>query len=100
MALDRRRAQFQQDLMVPASALPRSPGRPFYAALNKLLPEAEFDAYVEGLCEPLYREGRRPSIPPSVNVRLLFIGYFEGSTRSEGSLGAAATASRCAASLG
>ena len=78
MALDRRRAQFQQDLMVPASALPRSPGRPFYAALNKLLPEAEFDAYVEGLCETLYRDGGRPSIPPGVYIRMLVIGYFEG----------------------
>lgn len=64
--------------MVPTSALPRSPGHPFYAALNKLLAEAKFDAYVEGLCEPLYREGGRPSIPPGVYFRMLFIGYFEG----------------------
>jgi len=78
MALGRRREQFQQDLMVPASALPRSPGHPFYAALNRLLSEAKFDAYVEGLCEPLYREGGRPSIPPGVYFRMLFIGYFEG----------------------
>jgi transposase len=78
MALGRRRDQFQQELMVPTSALPRSPGHPFYAALNKLLAEARFDAYVEGLCEPLYREGGRPSIPPGVFFRMLFIGYFEG----------------------
>ena len=64
--------------MVPTSALPRSPGHPFYAALNKLLAEAKFDAYVEGLCEPLYREGGRPSIPPGIYFRMLFIGYFEG----------------------
>ena len=64
--------------MVPTSALPRSPGHPFYAALNKLLAEAKFDAYVEGLCEPLYRDGGRPSIPPGVFFRMLFIGYFEG----------------------
>lgn len=78
MALGRRREQFQQDLMVSASALPRSPGHPFYAALNRLLSEAKFDAYVEGLCEPLYRDGGRPSIPPGVYFRMLFIGYFEG----------------------
>jgi transposase len=78
MALGRRREQFQQDLMVPASALPRSPGHPFYAAINRLLSEAKFDAYVEGLCEPLYREGGRPLIPPGVYFRMLFIGYFEG----------------------
>ena len=60
--------------MVPTSALLRSPGHPFYAALNKLLADAQFDAYVEGLCEPLYRDGGRPSIPPGVFFRMLFIG--------------------------
>ena len=64
--------------MVPTSALPRSPGHPFYVALNKLLGEAKFDAYVEALCEPLYREGGRPSVPPGVFFRMLFVGYFEG----------------------
>ena len=49
MDLGRRREQFQQDLMVPASAVPRSLGQPSYAALNKLLAEAKFDAYLEGL---------------------------------------------------
>src|SRR5215831_2127388 len=78
MALGRRREKFQQELMVPSSALPRSPGHPFYVALNALLAEAKFDSYVEGLCEPLYREGGRPSIPPGVYFRMLFIGYFEG----------------------
>jgi transposase len=78
MALGRRRERFQQDLMVPTSALPRSPGHPLYVALNKLLAEARFDAYVEGLCEPLYRERGRPSIPPGVYFCMLFIGYFEG----------------------
>jgi transposase len=78
MVLGRRREQFQQELMVPTSSLPRSPGHPFYVALNKLLAESKFDAYVEGLCESLYREGGRPSIPPGVFFRMLFIGYFEG----------------------
>jgi transposase len=78
MALGRRRDRFQQELMVPTSALPRSPGHPFYVALNKLLAEAKFDAYVEDLCAPLYRDGGRPSIPPGVLFRMLFIGYFEG----------------------
>lgn len=77
MALGRRQG-VQQELMVPTSALPRSPGHPFYVALNRLLQEAKFDEYVEGLCEPLYKEGGRPSIPPGVFFRMLFIGYFEG----------------------
>jgi len=78
MALGRRREKFQQELMVPTSALPRSPGHPFYVALNKLLAEAKFDEYVEGLCEPHYEDGGRPSIPPGVFFRMLFVGYFEG----------------------
>ena len=79
--------------MVPTSALPRSPGHPFYATLNKLLAEAKFDPYVEGLCEPLYRDGGRPSIPPGVFFRMLFIGYFEGIDSQRG------IAWRCADSL-
>jgi transposase len=78
MAIGRRRDRFQQELMVPTSSLPRSPGHPFYVALNKLLAEAKFDVYVEDLCAPLYQEGGRPSIPPGVFFRMLFIGYFEG----------------------
>jgi transposase len=78
MALGRRKQNVQQELMVPTSALPRSPGHPFYVALNRLLAEAKFDAYVESLCEPLYGEGGRPSIPPGVFFRMLFVGYFEG----------------------
>jgi transposase len=74
MALGRRKQNVQQELMVPTSALQRSPGHPFYVALNKLLGEAKFDAYVEGLCEPLYREGGRPSIPPGVFFRLVKSG--------------------------
>lgn len=77
MALGRRKSQ-QQEMFIPTSALPRSPGHPFYEALNKLLKDAKFDTYVEGLCEPLYKEGGRPSIPPGVFFRMLFIGYFEG----------------------
>ena len=78
MALGKRRRNLQQELMVPTSALPRSPGHPFYVALNHLLTEAGFDTYVEDLCAPLYKESGRPSIPPGVFFRMLFIGYFEG----------------------
>src|SRR4051812_11263698 len=30
------------------------------------------------LCEPCYARHGRPSIPPGVYFRMLFIGYFEG----------------------
>ncbi len=77
MALGKRRDK-QQALLVSTTNLPRSPGHPFYAKLNELLSEAKFDHYVESLCEPYYKEGGRPSIPPGVYFRMLLVGYFEG----------------------
>jgi transposase len=62
-----------------ASELPRSPGHTFYDKLNRLLAEAEFDRRCEELCAPYYADGAgRPSIPPGVYFRMLFVGYFEG----------------------
>ena len=63
MALGKWTSEKQKDLFIAAADMRRSPGHPFYVALNKLLAEAKFDAYVEGLCEPVYREGGRPSLP-------------------------------------
>jgi hypothetical protein len=83
MALGRRRERFQQELMVPTSALPRSPGHPFYVALNKWLAEAGFHASVESLCEPLYREGGRSSIPPGVYFRML-ASFYKRRARDQG----------------
>jgi transposase len=80
MALGRRRAERQEELFVPHDRLPRSEGHVFYRQLNELLAEAEFDRFVETLCQPRYdEEGRgRPSIPPGVYFRMLLVGYFEG----------------------
>lgn len=78
MALGKWTNEKQQDLFIAAASLPRSPGHPFYQALNRLLAEAGFDAYVEELCAPLYKEGGRPGVPPGVFFRMLFVGYFEG----------------------
>lgn len=59
--------------------LPKAPGHPFYVKLNELLGEADFDCWVEGLCEEFYSRGTgRPSIPPGVYFRMLLLGYFEG----------------------
>lgn len=77
MALGKRRDK-QQELLVPTTSLPRSPGHPFYAKLNELLGNAGFDCHVESLCEPYYKDGGRPSIPPGVYFRMLLVGYFEG----------------------
>ncbi|MGH8132433.1 MAG: transposase [Steroidobacteraceae bacterium] len=78
MALGRREA-VQAEMFVAAKDLPRSPGHVFYAKLNVLLAEADFDRRVEALCEPYYADDvGRPGIPPGLYFRMLFIGFFEG----------------------
>jgi transposase len=80
MAMGKRRQQ-QEVLFLPASALPRSAGHPFYRKLNELLAEADFDRWVEGRCQRYYvTEEKRgqPSTPPGVYFRMLLVGYFEG----------------------
>jgi transposase len=92
MALGRRKPQ-QADLFVPTAELATGPGHPFYTKLNQVLAEAGFDAFVEKLCAPFYKDGGRPSIPPGVYFRMVFIGYFEGLDSQRG------IAWRCADSL-
>jgi transposase len=78
MALGKRRHE-QQEAWVATSALPKSPGHPFYRTLNQLLAELDFDRWVERLCAPYYAQNvGRPSIPPGVYFRMILIGYFEG----------------------
>ena len=79
MALGKRKRERQLEAFVTASDLPRSPGHPFYTALNRLLAENDFDSFVEALCAPFYAGVMgRPSIPPGVFFRMTFVGYFEG----------------------
>lgn len=74
-----KRSDKQPELWVPTQALPEAPGHPFYRKLNELLDAAGFDAFVEDLCQLYYAEDLgRPSIPPGVYFRMLFVGYFEG----------------------
>jgi transposase len=78
MALGRRRRE-QQGMWVVSTDLPKSPGHPFYRKLNQLLAAAEFDRWIETLCQPYYAETMgRPSIPPGVYFRMILVGYFEG----------------------
>ena len=59
-----------------------------------LLAEADFDAWIEQLCEPYYSDGKgRPGIPPGVYFRMLLVGHFEGISSQRG------IAWRCANSL-
>ena len=93
MALGKRRQQ-QVELFVPTTSINQGPGHPFYSKLNEVLAEAGFDAFLEELCAPFYKEGGRPGIPPGVYFRMVLIGYFEGIDSQRG------IAWRCADSLG
>jgi transposase len=93
MALGKRKIQ-QSELFIPAAKLVQGPGHPFYSKLNDVLATVEFDDFTERLCAPYYKDGGRPSIPPGVYFRMLFIGYFEGLDSQRG------IAWRCADSLG
>lgn len=76
-----RREERQAPMWLAGTELARSPGHRFYEKLNELLSEATFDTRVEQLCTPYFEaddKPGRPSIPPGVYFRMLFIGYFEG----------------------
>ena len=85
MSMSKRRESRQAEMFVQTSALPDSPGHPFYTKLNELLAAHGFDAFVEEQCAPYYAEKLgRPSIPPGVYFRMLMIGYFEGLSSERG----------------
>jgi transposase len=93
MAMGRQESQ-QEHMWIAAQALPRSPGHVFYEKLNAVLEVGGFDRFVEELCARHYAEDvGRPSIPPGVYFRMLFVGYFEGLDSQR------AIAWRCADSL-
>ncbi len=69
----------QSELWVATSALPKSPGHPFYTRLSALLDAHDFDRFVEDRCRRFYSPVMgRPSLAPGRYFRLLLIGYFEG----------------------
>jgi len=77
--MGKKKRRRQADLWVASSQLARSPGHPFYEALNEVLSEHGFDDFVEELCGKFYAEKMgRPSVAPGVYFRLLMVGYFEG----------------------
>jgi transposase len=64
---------------VAAQDIAASPGNPFYERLNRFLDKHKFDQLAEKACRPYYADTMgRPSIPPGVYFRMLFVGYFEG----------------------
>src|SRR5260221_7548258 len=80
MAMGKRKHRRRQTAMwIATSDLPTTAAHPFYRRLNQILDAADFDGYVEGLCQRFYAdEIGRPGLPPGRYVRLLLIGYFEG----------------------
>jgi transposase len=79
MAMGKRRRHAEQASMwVATHDLPRSAAHPFYARLNQILEQHDFDGFVEGLCERFYANEGRRGLPPGRYFRLLLIGYFEG----------------------
>jgi transposase len=79
MAMGKRKRHAKQASMwVATQDLPRSAAHPFYARLNQILDQHDFDGFVEGLCERFYADEGRPGLPPGRYFRLLLIGYFEG----------------------
>lgn len=80
MAMGRRKKERQGELFIATQHICRPRAHAFYDGLNRLLAEAEFDSFVEAACVSYYKEEGpgRPSIPPGVYFRMLFIGYFEG----------------------
>jgi hypothetical protein len=73
----RKRRARQPSMWVATQDLPRSAAHPFYRRLNRVLDEAQFDAFVEGACATFYAEVMgRPSLAPgrylpAVAARLL-----------------------------
>jgi transposase len=79
MAMGKRpRHAKQASMWVATQDLPGSAAHPFYARLNHILDQCDFDGFVEGLCERFYADEGRPGLPPGRYFRLLLIGYFEG----------------------
>ena len=76
----RRRRPWQTSMWVATQGLPRTATHPFYSRLNEILDKADFEGYVEVLCQCFYAdEVGRPSLPPGRDFRLLLVvGYFEG----------------------
>lgn len=93
MALGRRGGERQQEMWVATQDLAAAPRHVFFDRLNQILADAGFDQWVEDLCEEFYAGKGRPSIPPGVFFRMLFVGYFEGIDSQRG------IAWRCADSL-
>ena len=79
MSMGKQGTDQQGSLWIETSSLPKTAGHPFYERLNAILQDHNFDAMAEGACATFYAKGvGRPSTPPGVYFRMLFVGFFEG----------------------
>ena len=79
MAMGKRTRTRQPTMWVATTDLPTAASHPFYARLNQVLREQEFDEFAETPCAEFYADTMgRPSLAPGIYFRLLLIGYFEG----------------------
>lgn len=76
----RKQRERQQPLWFATTEIRATTSHPFYGRLNQLLDSNQFDLFVEGLCQPFYKDSPygRPSITPGIYFRCLLLGYFEG----------------------
>ena len=80
-----KQARQKQEELFYASEQTETPGHPFYEQLNRVLNQADFDAFCEQLCRGFYHTKLgRPSLAPGVYFRLLLIGFFEGIASERG----------------
>ena len=84
MALGKRNSERQGEFWIATSESAVGPRHVFYEKLNAILAAADFDRWVEELCAPFYAEAGRPSIPPGVYFRMMYLGYFEGIASQRG----------------
>jgi hypothetical protein len=80
MAMRKRKHRRRQAAMwIVTSDLPTTAAHRLYRRLNQILDAADFDGYVEGLCQRFYAdEIGRPGLPPGRYFPLLLVGSFEG----------------------
>jgi transposase len=80
-----RDGDWQGDLIVTWSEMPRSPGHVFYDRLQEVLIAGGFDSFVETACQPYYAPKMgAPSLPPGRYFRMHMVGYFEGIASERG----------------
>ena len=79
MSMGKQGTDQQGSLWIETSSLPKTAGHPFYERLNAILQDHGFDTMAEDACATFYAKGvGRPSTPPGVYFRMLFVGFFEG----------------------